>query len=117
MDDELRGTRLAESFATVSTGPAATTVTRGTAAAAAAASGAASTSKSGRTAGGTIQQGEHDTGGQGDGEGDLLPVDLDMNLVRSLVASYGAQAGLPGPAGNLAGLLGFQLPDSDDEMD
>jgi HPt (histidine-containing phosphotransfer) domain-containing protein len=38
------------------------------------------------------------------------PVDVDLNLVRSLVESFAAQQGLPGPAGNLAGLLGLQLP-------
>ena len=56
-------------------------------------------------------------GGQGHGAGaiaaggrGLMPVDLDMNLVKSLVASYTTQGGLPGPASNLAGLLGVQLP-------
>ena len=34
-----------------------------------------------------------------------------MNLVKSLLASYGEQGGLPGPAGNLAGLMGLKLPD------
>ena len=41
----------------------------------------------------------------------LLPVDVDANLVASLLASYQEQAGLPGPASNLAGLFGIQLPD------
>ena len=41
----------------------------------------------------------------------LRPVDVDLNLVNSLLASYGEQAGLAGPAGNLAGLLGLRLPD------
>jgi hypothetical protein len=40
----------------------------------------------------------------------LAPLDVDLNLVRSLVASYTAQGGLPGPASNLAGLLGIELP-------
>lgn len=40
---------------------------------------------------------------------ELMPLDVDLNLVQSLLASYGAQDGLPGPAGNLAGLLGLQL--------
>ena len=39
----------------------------------------------------------------------LLPVDPDLNLVQSLLASYDAQQGLPGPAGNLATALGLQL--------
>ncbi len=42
----------------------------------------------------------------------LLPVDVDANLVASLLASYQEQAGLPGPASNLAGLLGINLPDN-----
>jgi hypothetical protein len=40
----------------------------------------------------------------------LTPLDVDFNLIKSLVASYTAQGGLPGPASNLAGLLGVQLP-------
>jgi hypothetical protein len=49
---------------------------------------------------------------RGDGglDVELLPVDVDLNLVKGLVASYASQQGLPGPAGNLAGLLGLQLP-------
>lgn len=43
----------------------------------------------------------------------LRPVDVDVNLVSSLLASYGEQAGLPGPAGTLAGLMGLKLPDPD----
>lgn len=40
--------------------------------------------------------------------------DLDMNLVRGLLESYGAQEGLPGPASNLLGVLGLSLPDNTD---
>ncbi len=49
-------------------------------------------------------------GGGEQEEEEMLPVDVDLNLVKSLVESFGAQQGLPGPAGNLAGLLGLQLP-------
>ena len=42
--------------------------------------------------------------------GVLQPVDLDMNLVKSLLRSVAAQQGLAGPAGNLAGMLGINLP-------
>jgi hypothetical protein len=49
-------------------------------------------------------------GDRGAPEG-LAPVDVDMNLVNSLLASYGEQAGMPGPATSLAGLLGLRLPD------
>ena len=47
---------------------------------------------------------------QGSDDKDLKPVDLDTNLVRNLLQSYTAQQGLAGPAGNLAGLLGLELP-------
>ena len=44
-------------------------------------------------------------------EGDELKLlDLDLNLVQNLLQSYTAQQGLAGPAGNLAGLLGLDLP-------
>ena len=43
---------------------------------------------------------------------DVKPVDLDTNLVRNLLQSYTAQQGLAGPAGNLAGLLGLNIPDN-----
>ena len=43
----------------------------------------------------------------------LQPLDIDANLVSSLLASYKEQGGLPGPASTLAGLLGIRLPDSE----
>ena len=43
-------------------------------------------------------------------EEELMPVDVDVNLVQNLLASYEAQEGLAGPVGNLAGLLGLQMP-------
>ena len=52
----------------------------------------------------------------------MAPVDVDMNLVQNLLASYDAQQGLAGPVGNLAGMLGLQLPgrgrhQTQDELD
>ena len=44
-------------------------------------------------------------------EEELMPVDVDLNLVQNLLASYEAQEGLAGPVGNLAGMLGLQIPD------
>ena len=44
----------------------------------------------------------------------MRPVDVDLNLVQSLLASYTAQEGLPGPASNMLGLLGLALPDDAD---
>lgn len=70
-------------------------------------------------AGAGQQQGTAGGGEGGDVEGEegagaaLRPVDVDLNLVSSLLASYGEQAGLPGPAGTLAGLMGLKLPDPD----
>ncbi|BGP22074.1 SGT1 family protein [Rhodotorula toruloides] len=42
---------------------------------------------------------------QGQGEGGM-----DYNLVRNFLDSFQSQGGFAGPAGNLAGRLGFQLP-------
>ena len=44
----------------------------------------------------------------------LAPVDLDLNLVQNLLESYASQQGMPGPASNIAGLLGLSLPDNID---
>lgn len=41
---------------------------------------------------------------------DFTPVDVDVNLVKSLLDSFSSQQGLPGPASNLLGLMGKQLP-------
>lgn len=60
-------------------------------------------------AAGAAGAGQQQQGGA-DMDVELLPVDVDLNLVKGLVASYASQQGLPGPAGNLAGLLGLQLP-------
>ena len=39
----------------------------------------------------------------------LAPVDVDVNLLESLLASYAGEAGFPGPASTLAGMLGVSL--------
>ncbi|OAA73786.1 SGT1 domain containing protein [Cordyceps fumosorosea ARSEF 2679] len=46
-------------------------------------------------------------------------VDVDYNLAKNLLESFKSQGGMAGPAGNLIGLMGIQLPrDEDDgEMD
>ncbi|BDA41334.1 probable protein ecdysoneless homolog [Coccomyxa sp. Obi] len=49
-----------------------------------------------------------------DEDEELQPVDIDLNLVQSLLASYAGQQGLPGPVSNLAGLMGLHLPDDED---
>ncbi|OVA01853.1 SGT1 [Macleaya cordata] len=43
-------------------------------------------------------------------EDEFTPVDVDVNLVKSLLDSFSSQQGLPGPASNLLGLMGLQLP-------
>ncbi|KAF2869052.1 SGT1 protein-domain-containing protein [Massariosphaeria phaeospora] len=49
-------------------------------------------------------------------EDELL--DDDYNLADNMLKSFKAQAGLPGPAGNLMGLMGIQFPlDADDGND
>ncbi|KAI5669753.1 hypothetical protein M9H77_19606 [Catharanthus roseus] len=45
-----------------------------------------------------------------DMEEDFTPVDVDVNLVKNLLDSFSSQEGLPGPASNLLGLMGLQLP-------
>lgn len=46
--------------------------------------------------------------GEGVGEEEeLRPVDVDMNLVMSLLESYSRQEGQPGPVSNLLGQMSF----------
>lgn len=42
-------------------------------------------------------------------------VDIDFNLAKNLLESFKSQAGMPGPGGNLMGLMGFQLPRDEEE--
>ncbi|KAF3797872.1 Protein ecdysoneless-like [Colletotrichum gloeosporioides] len=42
-------------------------------------------------------------------------IDIDYNLAKNLLESFKGQAGLPGPAGNILGMMGMQLPR--DEVD
>ncbi|GJU97841.1 protein SRG1 [Tanacetum coccineum] len=46
----------------------------------------------------------------GDVDEEFIPVDVDLNLVKSFRGSFSFQEGLPGPASNLLGLMGLQLP-------
>lgn len=41
---------------------------------------------------------------------EFTPIDADFNLVKNILESYSSQQGLPGPASNLLGLMGLQLP-------
>ncbi|XP_078284511.1 protein ecdysoneless homolog [Rhinoraja longicauda] len=44
----------------------------------------------------------------------ILPVDVDLNLVENLLESYSSQAGLPGPTSNILQSMGLRLPDNKD---
>jgi hypothetical protein len=55
--------------------------------------------------------------GEQEEDEDEAPVAVDLNLVKNLLSSYNAQGGLPGPASNLLGMLGLDLPDNDEEDD
>ncbi|KAJ3029791.1 UNVERIFIED_CONTAM: hypothetical protein HDU68_011112 [Siphonaria sp. JEL0065] len=44
---------------------------------------------------------------------DVGELDVDANLVKNLLESFQAQNGLPGPASNILGRLGLQLPRND----
>ncbi|KAK5995787.1 Protein ecdysoneless-like protein [Cladobotryum mycophilum] len=41
-------------------------------------------------------------------------IDIDYNLAKNLLESFKGQGGMAGPAGNLMGLMGFQLPRDED---
>lgn len=56
------------------------------------------------------------TSDEKDDDDEFTPIDADFNLVKNLLESYSSQQGLPGPASNLLGLMGLQLPkDSKDD--
>ncbi|KAK4464228.1 protein ecdysoneless [Cladorrhinum samala] len=53
-----------------------------------------------------------------DEESDDDAVDIDYNLAKNILESFKGQAGMAGPAGNLLGLMGMQLPrDEEDSGD
>lgn len=51
-----------------------------------------------------------DEGTSNGNEDEFTPVDVDVNLVKNFLGSFSSQEGLPGPASNLLGLMGLQLP-------
>lgn len=53
---------------------------------------------------------EGTSNGTEDMDDEFTPVDVDVNLVKSFLDSFASQQGLPGPASNLLGLMGVQLP-------
>ncbi|KAL6804479.1 SGT1 domain-containing protein [Trichoderma sp. SZMC 28012] len=56
-------------------------------------------------------KGDHATDSTDDEDGE---VDIDYNLAKNLLESFKSQGGMAGPAGNLMGLMGFQLPRDED---
>ncbi|OLN94331.1 ecdysoneless-like protein [Colletotrichum chlorophyti] len=50
-------------------------------------------------------------------EDDENDVNIDYNLAKNLLESFKGQAGLPGPAGNILGMMGLQLPRDEDDND
>ncbi|KAK2770858.1 regulatory factor sgt1 [Colletotrichum kahawae] len=44
-------------------------------------------------------------------------IDIDYNLAKNLLESFKGQAGLPGPASNILGMMGLQLPRDEDDGD
>ncbi|TKW10560.1 hypothetical protein SEVIR_6G173100v4 [Setaria viridis] len=56
---------------------------------------------------GTIDEGPSNAAAT---DGEMTPVDVDLNLVESILNSYSSQQGLPGPASNLLGLMGVKVP-------
>ena len=55
-------------------------------------------------------------GGGAESDESMRPVDLDLNLVKNLLASYSEQQGLAGPVSNLLGSMGLTLPDDRDAV-
>lgn len=51
-----------------------------------------------------------------DEDDDFKPVDIDMNTVKNLLQSYGAQEGLPGPTSNILGSMGVTIPPNLDNI-
>jgi hypothetical protein len=47
--------------------------------------------------------------------GDDEEVDIDYNLAKNLLESFKSQAGMAGPAGNMLGMMGMQLPRDEEE--
>ncbi|NWW95978.1 ECD protein, partial [Rhynochetos jubatus] len=61
----------------------------------------------------TSQKAGPDSGAE---DTELTPVDVDMNLVTNLLASYSAQSGLAGPASNILQSMGVYLPENADRI-
>ncbi|KAH6890973.1 SGT1 protein-domain-containing protein [Thelonectria olida] len=56
-----------------------------------------------------------DTEEEDDDEDGDEEIDIDYHLAKNLLESFKSQAGTAGPAGNLLGIMGFQLPRDEDD--
>ena len=65
-----------------------------------------------------LQQGyvneESDARAPGEPDADDEDVEIDFNLAKNLLQSFKSQGGMPGPTGNLMGLMGVQFPRDED---
>lgn len=50
-----------------------------------------------------------------DDESEDEDVNIDFNLAKNLLESFKSQAGMPGPGGNLMGMMGMQLPRDEEQ--
>ena len=57
---------------------------------------------------------ESDARVPGEPDADDEDVEVDFNLAKNLLESFKSQGGMPGPTGNLMGLMGVQLPRDED---
>ncbi|KAH8661398.1 SGT1 protein-domain-containing protein [Tricladium varicosporioides] len=48
-------------------------------------------------------------------ESDNGEINIDFNLAKNLLESFKSQAGMPGPSGNIMGMMGMHLPRDEDE--
>ncbi|KAK1981875.1 SGT1 protein-domain-containing protein [Colletotrichum cereale] len=69
----------------------------------------------GRTVAVTPDHVATDNDDEGDDEGG--EIDIDYNLAKNLLESFKGQAGMPGPTGNILGMMGLQLPRDEDMSD
>ncbi|KAF5749736.1 protein SGT1 [Tripterygium wilfordii] len=63
----------------------------------------------------SLQKNEGTSTATEDMDEEFRPVDVDLNLVKSLLDSFSSQQGQAGPASNLLGLMGVQLPRDDNK--
>jgi hypothetical protein len=54
-----------------------------------------------------IQKGGEETSDESDDDEEL---DIDFNLAKNLLESFKSQTGMPGPGGNLMGMMGLHMP-------